>query len=275
MKSEKRYSLGLDYGTLSGRALLVDILTGEEVASASLDYPHAVMDEALPCGKRLGIDWALQHPQDYLDVLAYTIPQVLAQSGVSTDDIVGVGIDFTASTPLPVTADGTPLCFLDKYKDEPHAYVKLWKHHAAQDKANKMNETALERGEDWLARYGGKISSEWMIPKLWQILDEAPDVYRDTAYFIEAGDWLVWQLCGVQTRSSCTAGYKAMWSKKDGYPSKEFFKALDPRLENVVADKLGCPISPLGSRAGFITEKAAALTGLRCGTPVAVANVDA
>ncbi|MDF2563767.1 MAG: araB, partial [Massilibacillus sp.] len=181
----------------------------------------------------------------------------------------------TACTVLPVLKDGTPLCFLDKYRSNPHAYIKLWKHHAAQDKANELNRIAEVRGEKWLARYGGKISSEWAIPKLWQILDEAPEVYAEMAYFIEAADWVIWQLCGVQTRNSCTAGYKEIWHKTDGYPSKEFFKALDPRLENVVEDKLNCPITPLGQKAGSITEEAAKLTGLKVGTAVAVGNVDA
>lgn len=270
-----KYTIGVDFGTLSGRALLVNVQTGEELADATLEYPHAVMDEALPCGKKLAPDWALEHPQDYLDVFAYTIPEVLKKSGVSAEDVIGVGIDFTACTLLPVKADGTPLCFLDKYRENPHAYIKLWKHHAAQDKANRLNEIAAARGEDWLARYGGKISSEWMFPKIWQTLDEAPEIYAEADFFLEAADWVIWQLTGVQTRNSCTAGYKAMWHKQKGYPGKEFFKALDPRLENVVEDKLNCPVSPLGTKAGEICEKAAALTGLKVGTAVAVANVDA
>lgn len=270
-----KYSIGVDYGTLSGRAVLVNVSTGEEVATSMLEYPHAVMDEQLPYGKKLSPDWALQHPQDYLDVLNTTIPAVLNKSGVTADDVIGIGIDFTACTVLPVKEDGTPLCFLDKYKENPHAYVKLWKHHSAQDKANKLNKIAESMGEKWLNRYGGKISSEWVIPKIWQILDEAPEVYKEMDYFIEAADWIVWQLCGVQTRNSCTAGYKAMWHKKEGYPTKDFFKVLDPRLENVVEDKLNCPVSPLGNKAGGITEKMAQLTGLEIGTAVAVGNVDA
>ncbi|MEG1886502.1 MAG: ribulokinase [Oscillospiraceae bacterium] len=270
-----KYTIGIDYGTLSGRAVLVDVKTGEEIASAALDYPHAVMDETLPCGKKLPPDWALEHPQDYLDVLKVTIPQVLEKSGVSAENVVGVGIDFTACTVLPVKADGTPLCFMEKYLDNPHAYVKLWKHHAAQDKANKLNEIAANMGEDWLSRYGGKISSEWMIPKLWQIVDEAPEIYSEMDFFIEATDWVIWQLTGVQTRNSCTAGYKALWHKQKGYPSQKFFKALDERLENVVEDKLNCPVLSLGSKAGEITASAARLTGLRIGTAVAVGNVDA
>lgn len=270
-----KYSIGVDFGTLSGRAVLVNVETGEELASSTLEYPHAVMDETLPDGTKLGQDWALEHPQDYLDVFAKTIPDVLAQTKVDPKDVIGLGVDFTACTLVPVKADGTPLCFIDKYKSNPHAYIKLWKHHAAQDKANKLNEVAEARGEKWLARYGGKISSEWAFPKIWQILDEDPALYDEIDYFIEATDWVIWQLTGVQTRASCTAGYKAIWHKQDGYPSKDFFKALDPRLENVIEDKMNCPISPMGSKAGEITEEAAKMTGLCPGTAVAVGNVDA
>ena len=270
-----KYVIGVDYGTLSGRAVIVDAKTGEEKASAVYEYPHAVMDEYLPDGTKLGTDWALEHPQDYLDVLAKTIPEVLEKSGISADDVIGVGTDFTACTLIPVKADGTPLCLMPEYEHNPHAYVKLWKHHAAQDEANKLNEIASSMGEKWLDNYGGKVSSEWAIPKIWQILDEAPEIYDAADKFIEAADWIVWQLCGNETRNSCTAGYKALWNKNTGYPSKDFFKALDARLENVVEDKLSNDIVPLGSKAGEITEKAAALTGLKVGTAVAVGNVDA
>lgn len=217
-----KYSIGIDYGSLSGRAVLVNVETGEELASAIYEYPHAVMDETLPDGTPLGHDWALQHPQDYLDVLTHTIPEVIR--GIDPGDIIGIGTDFTACTVLPVYKDGTPLCFKDEYKSTPHAYVKLWKHHAAQDKANKLNEIAEQRGENWLANYGGKISSEWAIPKLWQILDEAPEIYAEMDRWIEAADWIIWQLTGKETRNSCTAGYKEIYNKRTGYPSKEFSK---------------------------------------------------
>ena len=151
----------------------------------------------------------------------------------------------------------------------------MWKHHAAQKYANMLNAKAEEMGETFLARYGGKISSEWYVPKIWQICEEAPEVYDTMAYFVEAADWIPWMLTGNYTRNSCTAGYKAMWSKKEGYPSKEFFKALNPKLENMVDEKIGCPVTPLGSKAGEINEKAAAMTGLKVGTAVAVGNVDA
>ena len=270
-----KYAIGVDYGTLSGRALLVDVQSGEELCSAVLDYPHAVMDETLPCGKKLGVDWALQHPQDYLDVLYTTIPAILKESKINPADVIGIGLDFTACTLLPVKRDGTPLCFMEEYKSDPHAYVKLWKHHAAQAQANKLNEIAEARNEEWLKNYGGKISSEWAIPKIWQVLDEAPEIYEAADTFIEAADWVTWQLCGKENRSACCAGYKEMWNKRTGYPSKDFFKALDARLENVVEDKLGKEISPMGGKAGELTAEMAAKTGLCEGTAVAVGIIDA
>lgn len=270
-----KYAIGVDYGTLSGRALLVDVKTGEEMATAVLEYPHSVMDAQLPSGKKLGKDWALQHPQDYMDVLTYTIPKVIKDGGVDPADIIGIGIDFTSCTILPAKKDGTPLCFLDEYKDEPHAYVKLWKHHAAQSHATKLNQIAVEMGEEWLDFYGGKISSEWAIPKVWQVLDEAPEIYDAADKFIEAVDWVTWQMCGKEVRNSCCAGYKGMWNKNKGYPSNDFFKALDPRLENVIDEKFSRDIMPLGAKAGEVTAEFAAMTGLKEGTAVAVPIIDA
>ncbi|HPQ62623.1 MAG TPA: ribulokinase [Bacteroidales bacterium] len=270
-----KYTIGVDFGTLSGRAVIVDTTTGEEVAVAVHEYSHAVMDEKLPDGTPLGVDWALQHPQDYLDVFRITIPQVMKMAMVSPEQVAGVGIDFTACTVLPVKADGTPLCFLDEYRSRPNAWVKLWKHHAAQDEANRLNIIAEERGEKFLRRYGGKISSEWMIPKIWQTVNEDPEVYDAADRFIEAADWVVWQLTGRETRNTCTAGYKAIWHKHDGYPSNDFFRALHPKMERLVDEKLSRTLLPVGTKAGTITPQAARLTGLKEGTAVAVANVDA
>lgn len=272
----KKYAIGVDYGTQSGRAVLVDLSNGHEVADHVTPYPHGVIDEKLPVsGIPLGHDWALQHPDDYLEVLRRSVPAVLQQSGVAAEDVIGLGIDFTACTMLPVDADGTPLCFKPEWKDNPHGWVKLWKHHAAQDEADRLNAIAAERGEKFLPRYGGKISSEWMIAKVWQILNEAPEVYDATDRFTEATDWVISQLTGEFVRNSCTAGYKSIWHKQEGYPSKEFFKALDPRLENLTETKLRGDIKPLGTKAGEITPEMAALTGLKAGTAVAVGNVDA
>ena len=271
-----KYSIGVDYGTQSGRAVLVEIGTGREVATSVKAYSHGVMDEFLPDGMtRLEHDWALQHPADYMEVLASAIPAVLNEAGVNAEDVIGIGIDFTACTVLPIDKDGTPLCMTEKYQHNPHAYVKLWKHHAAQEEANRLNELAEKRGEAFLQRYGGKISSEWLFPKLWQIANEAPDVYEDMDQFVEAADWVVSLLTGELKRNSCTAGYKAIWHKQDGYPARDFFKNLDEGLENVVVEKLSGDIYSIGDKAGELTEWAAALTGLKQGTAVAVANVDA
>lgn len=268
------YTIGIDFGTLSGRALLVDTRDGSEVATAVFDYPHAVMDERLPSGKRLGPEWALQHPQDYIDVFTHTIPAVLKESGVDPNEVVGLAVDFTASSPMPVKADGTPLCFLDQFKDEPHAYVKLWKHHAAQPQADHINEVARQRGESWLPRYGGKYSSEWFFSKLLQILVESPAVYREIDAFIEAADWVIWQLTGQMTRNTCTAGYKML--VQDGqYPSREYFAALHPDFADVIEQKVWGDFAPLAGKAGELTPEMAQQLGLPAGIAVAVANVDA
>jgi len=268
------YTIGLDFGTLSGRAVLVDTRDGAEVAESVFDYPHGVMDSQLPSGRKLPPDWALQHPQDYIDVFAHTVPAVLRQSGVDAADVKGIGIDFTASSPMPTTRDGTPLCFLDELRDEPHAYIKLWKHHAAQRQADQINETARQLGERWLPRYGGKISSEWFFSKLLQILQERPDIYAQIDRFVEAADWVIWQLTGVETRNTCTAGYKAMVQDGD-FPSRDYFRALDPAFENVVDEKVGREFAELGSKAGELSPRMAELMGLPAGVAVAVANVDA
>ncbi|NLK39304.1 MAG: ribulokinase [Clostridiales bacterium] len=271
----KRYAIGIDYGTLSGRAVLVDVETGEELAESVCEYPHGVMDTMLNGKIPLEPDFALQHPQDYLDVLLHIVPRVVQQAGVSPDEIVGIGTDFTASTIFPVRADGTPLCFLPEYENNPHAYVKLWKHHAAQKQADRINQLARERGEKWLDRYGGKISSEWEFPKILQVLEEAPEIYDDADCFVEASDWIVWQLTGKLTKNSCVAGYKGIWHKIEGYPSEDFFAALHPKMRTVIKDKMPTPVSPIGSCAGELEEKMAARLGLIPGIPVAVGIVDA
>ncbi len=271
-----KYTLGVDFGTESGRALLVEVPTGREVATAVYPYSNGVIDEKLPgSGLPLEPDWALQDPEDYLRVFQNAVPQVLRQSGVDPADVIGVGIDFTACTMLPVKADGTPLCKLPEWRTAPHAWVKLWKHHAAQPEADQINATARRMEQAWLDRYGGKISSEWFFSKALQILDEAPEVYAAADRLIEAADWVIWQLTGVEMRNSCTAGYKAIWSKREGFPPKEYFAALHPQLENVIEAKMSRDIRPVGQKAGGLTEQAAAWTGLKPGTAVAIANVDA
>lgn len=271
-----KYTIGVDFGTESGRAVLVEVETGREVATAVNPYSNGVIDKGLPeSSVTLEPDWALQDPDDYIRTFKTTIPQVLHKSGVAPADVIGVGIDFTACTMLPVKADGTPLCRLPEWRATPHAWVKLWKHHAAQPEADRINATAREMKQAWLDRYGGKISSEWFISKALQILDESPEVYAAADRLIEAADWVVWQLTGVETRNACTAGYKAIWSKREGFPPREYFAALHPGLADIVDDKMSRDIRSIGGRAGGLSSQAAEWTGLTPGTAVAIANVDA
>jgi L-ribulokinase len=267
--------VGVDFGTLSGRALVVRVRDGAELGTAVHEYAHAVMDDELAAtGEKLPPDWALQDPADWLDVLRHAVPAALRSAGVSPTQIIGIGTDFTACTVLPTTRDGTPLCQLPGLAGTPHAYPKLWKHHAAQPQADQINALAHERGEPWTGRYGGKISSEWQFAKGLQLLAEDPDTYARADRWIEAADWIIWQLTGTETRNACTAGYKGIY--QDGhYPSQEFLAALDPRFATFAADKLDHPIMPLGARAGSLTGPAARWTGLPAGIAVAVGNVDA
>ena len=273
--AKEKFAVGIDYGTESGRAVVVRVRNGEELASAIVPYPGGVLDERLPGGPALEPDWALQNPRDYLHVVEKGVPRALKSAGARPDDVIGIGTDFTASTPLPVTRDGTPLSFLPQLKKNPHAWVKLWKHHAAQPEANRINEIGRERDEEFIRIYGGKYSSEWFFSKLLQIANEAPDVYDATDRFIEAADWIVWQLTGEQKRNSCTAGYKAMWVKGKGFPAPDFFGALHPRMKNVIGAKVPETYYALGQRAGGLTPYWAKATGLRAGTPVSIGNVDA
>lgn len=271
----KKYVIGIDYGTLSGRCVLVDVKSGDEVAESVLNYPHAVMDERLPNGERLPSSYALQHPEDYLDVLKITVPDVLNKANVTADDVVGLGIDFTACTILPMDENGTPLCMKDEYKDERHAYVKLWKHHAAQGEADEINKLATKRGEKWLSIYGGKVSCEWALPKILQVLREAPEIYDDTYRFIEAADWLSLILTGEKTHSAVFAGYKGLWNAETGYPSNDFMVALDSRLDGIVGTKLSTNVLGMDKTAGKIDARGAQLTGLKVGTPVSLPMIDA
>ena len=268
-----KFSIGVDFGSLSGRAVLVDINNGAIIASSVWEYEHGVMEHALPSGKALPPEWSLHHPSDYLDVLDHVIPEVLRSGGVSAAEVAAVGVDCTASTALPVMKDGTPLCFLPEFADEPHAYIHLWKHHAAQSQADRMTGKAMERGETWLAAYGGKVSCEGALPKLWQVLEESPRVYEAAAYWMEATDWLVWKLCGKSMMSSCCAGYKYLYC--GGFPSEEYFSSLDKRLTHVIRDKCSLPIAPVFSKAGTLTEEMCLRLGLASDTAVAVGMIDA
>lgn len=278
----KWFTVGLDFGTESARALLLDVKTGEEASVSMYSYPHGVLDRALPSGHALPPLWALQHPGDYLEATRELLSRMSAEAKRMEGEIIGIGLAFTASTVLPTRADGTPLALLDTpttgrlfgrpgaFADHPHAYVKLWKHHASEPYAKAINE-ALPY---FLKYYGGKTSAEWSLAKAWQLLEEAPEVWVATERWIEAGDWVVWQLIGEEVRSVCQAGYKAHWQPEwGGYPSGESLERLKPGLSAWLA-KLAEP-RPVGSTAGGLTRGWAEATGIKEGTAVAVAVIDA
>ncbi len=267
-------AIGVDFGTLSGRAVVVRVADGRELASAVHAYDHGVISQRLPSGRALGPGWALQAPDDWREVLRRAVPEALAGAGVAPSQVVGIATDFTACTVLPVTSDGTPLCERPGLQDRPHAWPKLWKHHAAQGQADRINDLARERGEPWLARYGGAISAEWQFAKALQLLEEDPQAYQETDLWVEAADWIIWELCGTLVRNPCTAGYKGIY--QDGrYPSREFLAALHPDFADFAQTRLAGTMGALGAMAGGLTDEAAAWTGLLPGTPVAVGNVDA
>jgi L-ribulokinase len=273
--SGRECSIGIDYGTESGRVLVLDARTGEELGVSVVPYPSAVIDRTLPpTGERLPPDWALQDPDDWVKVLEDGVPAAMADAGVAPEEVLGLGVDFTSCTVLPVTEDGTPLCTQDEFRERRHAWPKLWKHHAAQPVADRLNEVALERGESFLERYGGRISSEWYFPKLIEVWEEDREVYDACTAFIEATDWIVWYLTGTECRQSATAGYKAMWSPQDGLPPTEYFEAAYPGFSDP-AEKLGTEFVPLGTKAGTLTGERASTLGLTEEVAVAVGNVDA
>jgi L-ribulokinase len=268
------YAIGVDFGTESGRTLLLSLDTGKELAQAVVPYPHGVIDRELPAtGEHLPADWALQDPDDWILVLEDGLSVLAQQAGIEPAAVVGLGIDFTSCTVLPVDAEGVPLCQYEQWRGRPHAWPKLWKHHAAQPVADRLNEVALERGEEFLERYGGRISSEWYFPKLIELWIEDRELYEEAHAFVEATDWIVWWLTGALTRQTCTAGYKALWSPDTGLPPRDYFQAAYPGFD-APAEKLGQGFVPLGTCAGALRPEAAQAVGLPESVAVAVGNVD-
>lgn len=273
----EKYTIGVDFGTLSARALLVRTRDGKEIADVAEDYPHGVIDTVLPAtGESLPPDWALEDPHDFPLVLEHIIPELLCRAGVDKRDVIGVGIDFTCCSIMPIYADGTPLCFTEKYARDKHAYLKLWKHHAAAPYAEKMTAVASARGEKWLKAFGGKVSSEWMFPKIWQLYAEAPEIYNECDMIVEAGDWMTFLLTGVMTHGYLYAAYKSHYMiHEGGFPSPDFFSELDPGLCDVIEKKVSAPIAMPGTLVGRVTPEAAARFGLAEGTAVSAASPDA
>ena len=271
----EKYSIGIDFGTLSARAVLVNVKNGKILSESEFIYPHGVIEESMPDGTLLPEGFSLQHPEDYLDALKKVIPELLKNTGVERSQIVGIGTDFTSSTMLSVLENGTPLCFLPEYKNNPFAYAILWKHHASQKAADRINLIAKKTNQPWLDNFGGKISSEWGIPKLLQIYQENREIYDRMSVWIEAADWIVWMLTGIESHSYSTMEFKTIWDQQTGFPTKDFFRKVEAGFEEKVIDKLGKNFLPVAAKAGGLTAKMAEMTGLSEGTPVSTGMVDA
>jgi L-ribulokinase len=274
-----RIALGLDFGTESVRAVLVD-LRGRERAAVVARYAHGQIIETLPGSKKkLPPHYALQHPQDWLNSAAKAVRGAMRAAKIDAAQVIGIGVDFTSCTMLPALRDGTPLCLVPKFAREPLAWPKLWKHHGAQAQTDRINAVARERREAFLSRYGGTIGLEWFFPKMLETLEHAPRVYDAAEVWVEGGDWFVWQLVGGDAatlpRSTCQAGYKGMWSATDGYPSRDFLRAVHPKFERVVVDKMSGRLLAPGTSAGGLRHEMAGKLGLRDGTPVSAAIIDA
>lgn len=277
-----RYAIGLDYGTNSCRSLLVDLDTGEELGSVVFPYPSGTLgiltDPADP-------NVARQNPQDYLDGMVTIIKGALAQAaeshpGFDAGDVIGLGVDTTGSTPIPVNQAGTPLALTPEFADNLDAQVWLWKDHTGHAEAAQITEFAEKMRPEYLAKCGGTYSSEWWWSKILRCKNAAPAVFAAAHSWIEHCDWLPAVLTGNEApaaakRSVCAAGHKAMYAKEwGGLPDKEFLSALDPDLADL-RDRLFEEAHASDVSAGTLTEEWADKLGLSAGIPVAVGAFDA
>lgn len=270
----EKYVIGLDYGTLSGRAVLVSVSDGAVMAESVMAYPHGILHTIPGSEEELPADFALQEIDDYVEVMYRTIREVVTKAGCEAESVIGIGIDATSSTFLPISSNGEPLCKTERFQKNPHAHLKLWKHHGAQEEADRINALAAERKEKFLSRCGGLVNAEWMLPKLMETAGKAPEVYEATDNFMEVSDYLVYLLTGEATRCMCHAGYKLLWNEEDGYPSAEFLRELHPSLFSL-REKLKGKEVQVGDCAGRLTKEAADRLGLKEGTAVAASLIDA
>jgi len=270
------YVVGLDFGTLSVRAAVVRVSDGAVLADAVSEYATGVLDRALTTGdgRLLPPDFALEVPADYLRSLEEVVPPVLEEAGIDPAGVVGIGLDATSASVLVTDAEGAPLCERSEFVDEPEAYIKLWKHHGAQPQVERIIDLARSRQEPWLARYGGTLSSEMLLPKALETLERAPQVYAAADEIVDLVDWLTWRLTGTLAYAAGDSGYKRMYQDRR-YPSREFLEELNPDFGGVYEEKMSHPVVPLGSRVGGLTDEWARRLGLREGTAVAAGNIDA
>lgn len=274
MTQDCKYTIGLDYGTLSARAVLVSVQSGEVAAESIFSYSHGILSAVPGMEEELPADFAIQEIDDYVEAMYHTIREVVVKSGCKAEDVIGIGIDATSSTFLPLSESGGPLCKTERFHKNPHAWLKLWKHHGAQEEADRITALAKERGEKFMMRCGGKVNVEWMLPKLMEIAGKAPDVYEASDNFMEVSDYLVYLLTGEVTRCMCHAGYKLLWNEEDGYPAEDFLGTLQPKLFSLRAKLKGREVQ-VGESAGKLTKEAADRLGLQAGTTVAASMIDA
>ena len=272
------YTLGLDYGSLSCRGILADIRDGRIIAEEEFPYPHGILTDVLPDGIPLSGSWCLQHPSDYLTVLDHIIPQLLKKSGIVPAQIIGIGIDFTASTVIPLDSNFRPLC--ESYPDRPHAWPKLWKHHGATEQAEKLTALCRKKYPVYLDRYGGKISPECLIAKVLQVFDEDREVFDAADSFVEAMDYVTSLLCGESVFSASAAMAKAFYDPVSGYPDSAFFESIHPDLADLPRKKLinryeTGKIAYPGEKAGSLCSELADRFGLRTGIAITAPQMDA
>ncbi len=268
----KKYAMGVDFGSLSARAVLFAIEDGAYTASFDAPYEHGILEERHPyTGKPLPPASALQIPGDYVKALRESVRGVLRTGGVKGEDIVAMSVDFTSCSLVTLDRDYRPLCEQERFRASRHTYVKMWKQHTAAEEAEEITRKAGERAE----RYGGRIFSEWGIPKILETLREEPEVYQAAHRFMEAGDWMIYLLTGEESMSPCSAGFKFMWTPEEGYPPGEFFAELDERMaglgEKLIPEER---ILPLDACGGCISRAGSELTGLPEGIPVAPMRID-
>jgi L-ribulokinase len=275
-----RYTIGLDYGTNSVRALIVNVANGAEIAAAVWAYAHGTQGVVLSRDPNL----ARQHPADYLTGAETTIKQSLATAkkavkGFSADQVIGIGVDTTGSTPLPVDKDGQPLVFQKKFANNPAALAWLWKDHTSVNEAVEITALAKKMRPQYLAKCGGTYSSEWFWSKLLHCLRTAPEVFNAAHSWVELSDFVPASLTGTEhpdvfIAGVCAAGHKAMWNAKwNGYPDTQFLARLNPKLAALRA-RLTPRVHTIDRAVGGLTAAWAKKTGLTAGIPVAVGAFD-
>jgi L-ribulokinase len=276
-----QYTVGLDYGTNSVRALIVNVANGVEIASAVWEYAHGTHGVILSRDPNL----ARQHPADYVKGAEITIKNALASAkksvrGFKPEQVIGIGVDTTGSTPLPVDANGQPLAFNKKFANNPDAMAWLWKDHTGVAEAAQITALAKKMRPQFLAKCGGTYSSEWFWSKILHCLNTAPEVFKAAHSWIELADYVPATLTGTEHPGKfiagvCAAGHKAMWNVKwGGYPDKEFLSKLNPRL-GALRERLTPRVENVNKAVGGLTEQWAKRTGLSAGIPVAVGAFDA